>query len=153
MWPLHICNNREDSFGQAYKNTHKGAPLYLWNLWFPVSAKMSNDVILLICCQYVQLTDLFSSHILWSFLIYWIKIYYDFSFSALTLSSLWRHRRSHTGEKPYECEQCGQQYADSKRLRDHMYKHNNVKPFMCHKCGYTCRRKDNLQVCYSASIA
>ena len=57
-----------------------------------------------------------------------------------------RHARSHSKAKPYSCNICKQQYADKKRLNDHMLKHENVKPFICEVCGKTYRRQDNLKV-------
>lgn len=68
------------------------------------------------------------------------------SFSFVTVSSLKRHCRGHTKEKPFKCKECGQQYADKKRLNDHLLKHKSIKPYKCSFCEYLCRRKDNLQV-------
>ena len=51
-----------------------------------------------------------------------------------------RHQRSHSNLKPYKCDVCHQEYADRKRLRDHMLKHQGVNPFSCQICDYTSRR-------------
>lgn len=67
-------------------------------------------------------------------------------FSFATDSSLKRHSRGHSKEKPYECKECGQKYADNKRLNDHYLEHKSIKPFKCDFCPYACRRRDNLVV-------
>ena len=56
-----------------------------------------------------------------------------------------RHSMSHTGAKPYICEECGNAYADKKRLRDHQMAHTGTLPHSCDFCGFSCRRKDHLR--------
>ncbi len=62
--------------------------------------------------------------------------------STHTLSSLSRHRRGHSASKPYECGECGQRYADKKRLRDHQLgRHSGQEPqHQCSHCKFRCRR-------------
>lgn len=47
------------------------------------------------------------------------------------------HMRSHftDDEKPYKCQQCGQQYAYQYQLTQHLYKHSDQKPFPCPRCN------------------
>lgn len=68
-------------------------------------------------------------------------------FRSQTQSGFERHKRSHTGVKPFECDVCGQVYADNRKLKSHLLRHvNDDKPFVCHLCGHACRRRDNLQM-------
>lgn len=77
---------------------------------------------------------------LWEFLLEMQGVILIFSFCCIfvgfsNFSNLKEHKKTHTADKVFTCDECGKSFNMQRKLVKHRIRHTGERPYSCSACG------------------